>query len=320
MKDMNWVKMSGLSLIIVGLTACSEKADDTVSSEPLPAETAAELAERELEAEKNKLAMLTEATRIAEEKAAMETKLAEAKAKEEEARLERIRQEEEQKQAAAKKKVAREKAREALNGTKLDVLKTTKGTTFKHVVINNVTPAALGIVHDSGAASIPFSELSTEWQKKVDYDPGEAQVFLDEETSKEKAYRKSVAANKKAVRQELNEAAAAAPKKTDLDLITEEEQKIQALVEKYTDLKNKAQVEVTKAYSKRDGFTRYSANWNTADKLILKTQGQLNEYTLQEDRYRALLREKETARYKLLRAEKERERREAREKNRAGAR
>ncbi|MGK0189246.1 MAG: hypothetical protein ACI9R3_005063 [Verrucomicrobiales bacterium] len=199
MKRFVGTKLVGLGLVFGSalLSACSEKTEVTSAPVIREDETESEKAARELEESKKELELMTEAARVAEEKAAMEIKLAAAEKMEQEAKQKRLKEEEDRKRAVLAKKAAANKAREELLNTKLDKLVTGKGRIYKLVQINKVTPASLGIIHDGGAATIQFSELTAEWQKKVFYDAVEAADYNDERKAKVDNYKNAVAASKK---------------------------------------------------------------------------------------------------------------------------
>ena len=292
-------------VILLGGSGCSEKKE--VVQKPSEDETEMEKAERELEEEKRKLKMMEEATRLAEAKARIEAEYAEAKRKENEARKKREEAERQKKLAEAKKKAEIEAARAALLGTKLPKFSTAKGADYASVEIKTVTPASLRIVHEAGAATISFADLTDEWQKKVRYDPIEAEQFAKERNQKQAAYKEAVASKKK------SEAEQRKKEKEDnaRGAIPPEELRLQAQIEKYINLKKNAESEYTRLRSRRDTLTIGSASWNTTDKKLIAINNKIHRYDDEVRRYRALLYEKEGTRIK---AEQLREREERRRK------
>jgi hypothetical protein len=312
MKRFAVVKLLIVGMAFATLSACSEKPDVTAATVVKEDETESEKAARELEESKKELEMMAEAARVAEEKAAMEIKLAAAKKKEQEAKQKRLNEEENSKRALLAKKAAASKARNDLLITKLDKLVTAKGRIYRLVNINRVTPASLGIIHDGGAATIQFSDLSAEWQKKVHYDAVEAADFNKERKAKVKNYKDADAESKKKTQNDLRTAskpAADTAAKREAGQIPEEERKLQALMEKAVSVHSKTEVALAQAFSQRDSYTRGSASWNSADKRLIALQGKANEQSQVVSRYRNMLYVKEEARRKAERFRHSEERR-----------
>ena len=295
---------------IAGLSACSEKAPE-VARKPSSEETELEKAARELEEEKKKLEIMAERKRIAEQKTAMEAELAKAKHKEEEARKKREREEKERKLAEVKKRKEIEAIRTALIGTALPELKTSKGKTYKLVEIKNATPANLRIVHQDGAATIPYAELAMKWQMKVHYDMVEAEAYLKELDSA-KAERKQVLAAQKKDAQDKRVAAAKTRKEEAVMDLPAAEKKLHKQLEKYINLKKNAEIEYTSVRARRDRLTTGSANWNTAEKQLDRLSVKINQHDDQVRRCYDLLNAKEEARYKRERVRRDEEKRRER--------
>jgi hypothetical protein len=55
------------------------------------------------------------------------------------------------------------------------------GQTLKNIRISNVNPAQVTIVHSTGISVVPISELPTNFQSKLSYDPLKAQEYIDEQ-------------------------------------------------------------------------------------------------------------------------------------------
>ena len=112
---------------------------------------------------------------------------------EEEAALERAAEK------AAKRESARQagatKERAAAKGEKHKTLTTSRGRTYKEVVIKGVDEVGVKIFHQAGTARIKFAELPEEFQKRFGYDPARADEFLEKERAVAEARdRASIAA------------------------------------------------------------------------------------------------------------------------------
>lgn len=100
---------------------------------------------------------------------------------------------------------------------KIESLTTLKGKTYTSVIVSKHTPYALHFIHSSGAAAIPFNQLSKEIQDQYSYDPLKAaeykkkdniadakrraqrareQIILDERKAERKAQEKQNRAKK----------------------------------------------------------------------------------------------------------------------------
>ena len=318
------IKEIALPTIFIALgCSCSEKeSNDQSSTRALPEKKdqleEVDQREKELEEEKRKLAATKEAARIAEERMEAERKLAETKRKA--AEEQRQRDEEERKRLLAEKKRAAEveAARARLVGQSLPELEIRGGAVYKNVTISKVTAATLNVVHDAGAANIPFENLSDEWKEKVQYDPLEAEAFAAKREEEQKAYNDKVAQMKADLKAQKD-----AEKAAEIDAakfeIPAEERELQRKLEKAISLQASAENEMNRLVEKMDRLTKYSANWNTADKQLSKARIKFDNYNVQVMRYKELLREKENARQRRERVrmlEERRREREAARKNR----
>ncbi len=79
----------------------------------------------------------------------------------------------------------------------IDSITTTDGMVYKSVTIMSTDPAGIHIVHEGGAASIPFSKLPVDIQKKYNYDPEKARAFIKAEAAKAQAVKAAEAAKAK---------------------------------------------------------------------------------------------------------------------------
>ncbi|MCP4729498.1 MAG: hypothetical protein GY872_05420, partial [Roseibacillus sp.] len=85
--------------------------------------------------------------------------------------------------------------RESAKGEKHAALTTSKGRTYKKVVIKGVDEVGVKITHEYGTARIKFSELPEEFQARFGYDPSRAKDLLEREKNLESARaRASIAA------------------------------------------------------------------------------------------------------------------------------
>ncbi len=71
--------------------------------------------------------------------------------------------------------------REAAKGEKHELLTTSRGRTYKEVVIRGVDEVGVKIFHQAGTARIKFAELPEEFQKRFGYDPSRADELLKKE-------------------------------------------------------------------------------------------------------------------------------------------
>ena len=86
-------------------------------------------------------------------------------------------------------------ARDAAKGEKHATLTTSKGRTYKKVVITGVDEVGVKITHEYGTARIKFPELPAEFQARFGYDPSMAKELLERERNLETAReRASIAA------------------------------------------------------------------------------------------------------------------------------
>ncbi|MCS5538795.1 MAG: hypothetical protein NZ804_02275 [Roseibacillus sp.] len=85
--------------------------------------------------------------------------------------------------------------RESAKGEKHATLTTSRGRTYKKVVIKGVDEIGVKITHEYGTARIKFPELPEEFQARFGYDPSRAHDLLDREKNLESAReRASIAA------------------------------------------------------------------------------------------------------------------------------
>ena len=85
--------------------------------------------------------------------------------------------------------------RESAKGEKHAALTTSRGRTYKKVVIKGVDEVGVKITHEYGTARIKFSELPEEFQARFGYDPSRAKDLLEREKNLESARaRASIAA------------------------------------------------------------------------------------------------------------------------------
>ena len=85
--------------------------------------------------------------------------------------------------------------RESAKGEKHATLTTSRGRTYKKVVIKGVDEVGVKITHEYGTARIKFPELPEEFQARFGYDPSRAQDLLEREKNLESAReRASIAA------------------------------------------------------------------------------------------------------------------------------
>lgn len=75
-------------------------------------------------------------------------------------------------------------------GLKFESITTTEGKVYKKVTISKVTPAEIRIIHESGAASIPFEKLPLEIQHRFNYDPLDAYEYREKEAKEQAKLRK----------------------------------------------------------------------------------------------------------------------------------
>jgi hypothetical protein len=68
---------------------------------------------------------------------------------------------------------------------KLETLTTTKGKTYKNLIVREVTPSGIKIFHEGGTATLPYEELPQDLRKVVGgFDPAKAKQHREEEERK----------------------------------------------------------------------------------------------------------------------------------------
>lgn len=98
----------------------------------------------------------------------------------------------------------RESARRAAVGSKMDVLETMDGRSYRNVVIRKASAIGISIRHSSGVTRLPFENLPHAMRERFHYDPKEKDKALVREQKQQRANAKRFAAEEQSMREETN--------------------------------------------------------------------------------------------------------------------
>jgi len=69
---------------------------------------------------------------------------------------------------------------------KFEAITTRGDKTYKSVIVTNITPSYIKIIHEAGITKIMLKDLPDDLQKKFNYDPEKAEVEINQELARKK--------------------------------------------------------------------------------------------------------------------------------------
>jgi hypothetical protein len=161
----------------------------------------------------------------------------------------------------------REEVRRQARGEKMERLETQRGKVYESVTIKEVSPVGLSILHDAGAARIPFEDLPVDMQERFIFDRNEKENALLREQSHQNAHDNASIVSSPAVASSGKGNANSEHKKKVMMALASKEARIQTLQVEMSRIRNDIQTEEDKKlrrgtsyYYHSDGSRSYYRN------------------------------------------------------------